>query len=306
ARAVARPRVVTIGGGTGQFNALTGLRALGVPLTAVVTMMDSGGSSGRLRDEYGILPPGDFTRCMVALSRQPAATKEMLTHRFLGGSLHGHTLRNVMFAAVEQITGDTACTIERLHEVFDVDGRVLPVTLDKVHLAVDLANGRMYRGEATIDGLVDLLEAPVRDVRLEPDADAFPPALEAIRDADLIVLGPGDLFTSVVPNLLVRGVTQALAASAARIVYVCNLMTKRNETPGFTVPDFVDTVARYLGGREIDAVLYNAVWPSHQVALYASVGSAPVDLGLLADHPWADRCVGHDLLSEGRYIRHDP
>src|SRR5205823_2483901 len=163
----------------------------------------------------------------------------------------GHTVRNVIFAAIEQITGDTVHTVERLHEVFDVGGRVLPVTLDRVELVMKLRNGRVYRGEATIDGLVDLLEAPVLDVTLDPVAEGFPAALRAIAEADLIVMGPGDLFTSVVPNLLVRGVADAVRASRARIVYVCNLMTKRNETPGFTVPDFLRTVDRYLGGHPI-------------------------------------------------------
>ena len=301
-----RPKVVTIGGGTGQFALLSGLRTLDVELTAIVTMMDSGGSSGRLRDEYGILPPGDFTRCLVALSHHPTAMKELLTHRFTGGSLDGHTVRNVIFTALEQITGDTIHTIERLHEVFDVGGRVLPVTLDPVELVMKLENGREYRGEATIDGLIDLLDAPVLGVGLEPNAAGFPPALQALRDADLIVIGPGDLFTSVVPNLLVHGVADAVRASGARIVYVCNLMTKRNETPGFTVLDFAATIDRYLGGHPLDAVLYNEVWPHKQLELYASVGSRPVELGELNDGRFDELCVGCDLLSEGRYIRHDP
>src|SRR5207247_11073046 len=138
-----------------------------------------------------ILPPGDFTRCLIALSHHPEAMKELLTHRFTGGSLDGHTVRNVIFTALEQITGDTVHTIERLHEVFDVGGRVLPVTLDKVELVMELQNGRIYRGEATIDGLIDMLEAPVLSVALDPIAVGYPPALEAIRDADLIVIGPG-------------------------------------------------------------------------------------------------------------------
>src|SRR5437870_5439188 len=177
-----RPRIVTVGGGTGHYTLLTGLRELEWELTAVVTMMDSGGSSGRLRDEYGILPPGDFTRCLVALSHHPTAMKELLTHRFTGGSLDGHTVRNVIFAAIEQITGDTVSTVDRLHEVFDVGGRVLPVTLDRVELVRKLRTGRLYRGEATIDGLVDLLEAPVLDVTLDPVAEGFPAALRAIAE----------------------------------------------------------------------------------------------------------------------------
>lgn len=301
-----RPRVLTIGGGTGHYTLLSGLRELEAELTAAVTMMDSGGSSGRLRDEYGILPPGDFTRCLVALSAHPDAMKDLLSHRFVGGSLDGHTVRNVIYTALEQITGDTEHTIERLHDVFAVDGRVLPVTLDKVELAMHLQNDDVYRGEATIDGLIDMLAAPVLSVWLDPPAEGYAPALAAIADADLIVLGPGDLYTSVIPNLLVRGVREAVAASKARKLYVCNLMTKKNETPGFTVSRFVSTVELYLAGGVLDGVLYNDAWPTHQVDLYASVGSEPVLPGNLEARARPGLCLGTDLLMEGRFIRHDP
>src|SRR5262245_8003304 len=301
-----RPRIVTIGGGTGHYALLTGLRDLGADLTAVVTMMDSGGSSGRLRDEYGILPPGDFTRCLVALSAHPDAMKDLLSHRFVGGSLDGHTVRNVIFTALEQITGDTERTIERLHDVFAVEGQVYPVTLDKVELAMHLRNDHVYRGEATIDGLVDMLEAPVLSVWLDPPATAYGPALEAIAQADLIVMGPGDLYTSVIPNLLVRGVREAVAASPARKLYICNLMTKRNETPGFTVSRFISTIELYLAGGALDGVLYNEAWPSHALDIYRSVGSEPVQPGNLAQRDRPGLCIGRDLLMEGRFIRHDP
>jgi uncharacterized cofD-like protein len=301
-----RPRIVTIGGGTGHYSLLTGLRDLDANITSIVTMMDSGGSSGRLRDEYGILPPGDFTRCLVALSAHPDAMKELLSHRFVGGSLDGHTVRNVIFTALQQITSDTEMTVERLQEVFAVDGRVLPVTLDRVELVMHLQNDHVYRGEATIDGLVDMLEAPVLSVYLDPPARAFGPALEAIAQAELIVIGPGDLYTSVLPNLVVRGVREAIAASPARKLYVCNLMTKKNETPGYTVSHFVSTVELYLGGGVLDAVLFNDNWPTHRVELYAAVGSEPVKPGNLSQRFRSDLCVGRDLLTVGRFIRHDP
>lgn len=299
-------RVATLGGGTGHYALLTGLRALPVELCAIVTMMDSGGSSGRLRDEYGILPPGDFTRCLVALSQHPEAMKELLGHRFVGGSLAGHTVRNVIFTALEQITGDTERTIDRLHEVFAVDGRVLPVTLDPVELVMQLENDKVYRGEASIDGLIDMLEAPVLSVRLDPVAEGYPATLEALTGADLIVIGPGDLYTSLVPNLLVRGVREAICASRAKVVYVCNLMTKRNETPGFGVADFISVIESYLEGPRLDLVLYNSHWPSDQTGLYASVGSAPVLPGLLSRQVRPGLAVAGDLLLEGRFIRHDP
>lgn len=302
---MARPHLVTIGGGTGHYTLLNGLRATGARITAIVTMMDSGGSSGRLRDEYGLLPPGDFTRCLVALSSHPDAVKELLGHRFRAGSLEGHTVRNLLFTALQELTDSVPLTIERLHEIFAVENRVLPVTLDRVDLVVHLENDRIFRGEASIDGLADTLEAPVLSVYLEPDADAYPAALAALASADLIVIGPGDLYTSLVPNLLARGVREAIAASRARVVYVCNLMTKPNETPGYHVEDFVGTMALYLGEARLDAVLYNKAWPRALLAEYASAGSQPVVPSPEAPLP-AGLLVPADLLSEGTLIRHDP
>jgi uncharacterized cofD-like protein len=302
---MARPHIVTIGGGTGHYTLLTGLRALDARITAIVTMMDSGGSSGRLRDEYGLLPPGDFTRCLAALSSHPKALKELFGHRFQSGSLGGHTLRNLIFTAVQEITRSTPLTVERLHEIFAVENRVLPVTTDQVDLVMHLENDRVIRGEASIDTLAELLEAPVLSVYVDPEAEAYPPALAAIAEADLIVIGPGDLFTSLVPNLLVRGVPEALAASRARVLYICNLMTKPNETPGYTVEDFVGTIAMYLGEARLDAVLYNAVWSSAKLHEYASAGSRPVELAPEA-RVRPGLLVSADLLFEGRLIRHDP
>lgn len=302
---MARPKIVTVGGGTGHYTLLTGLRNLDAGITAIVTMMDSGGSSGRLRDEYGLLPPGDFTRCLVALSSHPEAVKELLGHRFRSGSLGGHTVRNLIFTAVQEITGSIPLTIERLHEIFSVENRVLPVTMDQVDLVMHLENDRTIRGEASIDNLADMLDAPVLSVYLDPEAEAYPAALDAIVDADLIVLGPGDLYTSLVPNLLVKGVREAIAASRARALYVCNLMTKPNETPGYTVEDFVGTIAMYLGEARLDAVLYNDVWPSAGLSEYASAGSEPVVLS--KEKPLrSDLLAPADLLFGGKLIRHDP
>jgi uncharacterized cofD-like protein len=304
---MAEPHIVTIGGGTGQYTLLTGLRSLPASLTAVVTMMDSGGSSGRLCDEYGLLPPGDFTRCLVALSSHPATMKELLGHRFASGSLKGHTIRNLVFTAVQQITGDAALAVERLHELFAVPHRVLPVTLDAVELVVHLENDRVIRGEASIDTLGEMLDAPVLSVYLDPAARGYGAALEAIESADRVVIGPGDLYTSVVPNLLVRGVREALARSRARVVYVCNLMTKPNETPHYTVEDFVGTVAMYLGEARLDAVLHNTVWPAEPSPAYAAAGSEPVR----TDPTKAVRpglLVPSDLVAAGRpgrLVRHD-
>lgn len=299
-----RPRVVTIGGGTGQYALLTGLRELPVDLTAIVTMMDSGGSSGRLRDEYGILPPGDFTRCLVALSSQPDATKELFSHRFSRGSLAGHTVRNLLFTALAEMTGDAAKTVERLDAIFAPRGRVLPVTTDRVELVVHLENDRVLRGEASIDTLGHMLDAPILSVYLDPPASAFPDATAAIREADVVIIGPGDLYTSVVPNLLVAGVREAIDKGRAKVLYVCNLMTKANETPGYKVGDFIGTIGMYLGHARLDAVLYNVAWPTLKLEDYAAEGSTPVECD--PSRTPVEVLEPHDLLAEGSFIRHDP
>jgi uncharacterized cofD-like protein len=303
-RAARRSRVVTLGGGSGHYTLLTGLRTLEIDLVAIVTMMDSGGSSGRLRDEYGLLPPGDFTRCLIALSSHPSAMKQLFSHRFSGGSLQGHTVRNIVFTAMQQITEDVGVTVERLHEVFAVEHRVLPVTLDRVELVVHLENDRVFRGEASIDGLAELLDAPVLSVWLDPPAEGYPRALEAIEEADLIVIGPGDLYTSLVPNLLVRGVREAIARSRAHVIYVCNLMTKPNETPGYSVEDFVGTIAMYLGEARLGTALFNTATPT-PAPDYSAIGAEPV----LRDPKKPVReglLVEADLVNEGPLVRHDP
>jgi uncharacterized cofD-like protein len=300
-----RLRIVTVGGGTGQYGLLSGLRSVPAQLTAIVTMMDSGGSSGRLRDEYGVLPPGDFTRCLIALSHHPEAMKQLLGHRFVGGTMRGHTVRNLVFTALQELTGDSAAVVERLHEIFAVDARVLPVTLDRADLVMHLENDQVFRGEAAIDGLGLLLPAPVLSVYLDPPACAFAAALDALRSADLIILGPGDLYTSVVPNLLVDGVTEAIAESSAKLLYVCNLMTKPNETPGFTVEDFVATIAMHLGRARLDSVLVNLAWPERPLPEYAAEGSQPV---VFRNPGNAERPLYFtgDFALHGRLVRHDP
>jgi uncharacterized cofD-like protein len=300
-----RLSIVTVGGGTGHYTLLTGLRTLAADLTAIVTMMDSGGSSGRLRDEYGVLPPGDFTRCLIALSEHPAAMKQLLSHRFIGGTMRGHTVRNLLFTALQELTGDSAVVVERLHEIFAVDARVLPVTLDRVDLVMHLANDEVFRGEAAIDGLGALLPAPVLSVYLDPPAQGFGGALAALRQADLIVLGPGDLYTSILPNLLVDGVTEAIAESSAKVVFVCNLMTKPNETPGYAVEDFAATIAMYLRRARLDSVLVNLTWPEQPFPEYAAERSEPV----VFRNPANAReplYVPRDLVQRGRLVRHDP
>ena len=301
-----RQRVVTIGGGTGHYTLLRGLRTDCQRLTAIVSMMDSGGSSGRLRDEYGILPPGDFTRCLIALSEHPGAMRDLLGHRFQGGTLDGHTLRNLLFTALEQMTGSTAETVRRLQEIFRVRGRVLPVTVEACDLVMGLENGNTIRGEATIDTMEGLLDAPVLNVFLEPIVSGYAEALAALREADVIVLGPGDLYTSIVPNLLVDGVAEAVCASRALVVYVANLMSKPNETPGYSVRDFASTIELYLGQPRLDVVVYHSQkLPQSVLDAYAATHSYPVELGDVSGWRPSTRFVGSSIAVHKPFVRHD-
>jgi uncharacterized cofD-like protein len=298
--------VVTVGGGTGHYTLLTGLRGVCQQLTAIVSMMDSGGSSGRLRDEYGILPPGDFTRCLVALSDHPATMRELLGHRFQGGSLDGHTMRNLLFAALEQMTASTSETVVHLHDVFRVQGRVLPVTMERCDLVMNLQDGRTIRGEANIDTMAGLLDAPVLNVYLDPLGRGYSEALRALRGADVIVLGPGDLYTSIVPNLLVDGVREAIVDSDALVIYVANLMTKPNETPGYTVRDFASTVDLYLGQPRINVVLYHSrKLPRAVQETYAESQSYPVALGDVSSWRSDVRFEGRNVAVHEPFVRHD-
>jgi uncharacterized cofD-like protein len=269
-------------------------------------MMDSGGSSGRLRDEYGILPPGDFTRCLIALSDHPGAMRDLLGHRFQGGTLDGHTLRNLLFTALEQMTGSTAETVRRLQEVFRVRGRVLPVTVEPCDLVMGLENGKTIRGEATIDTMEGLLDAPVLNIFLDPIVSGYAEALAALREADVIILGPGDLYTSIVPNLLVDGVAQTICASKALVIYVANLMSKPNETPGYTVRDFASTIELYLGHPRLDVVIYHSQkLPSSILDAYAATQSYPVELGDVSGWRPDTRFVGSSIAVHKPFVRHD-
>ena len=299
-------RVVTVGGGTGHYTLLRGLRTVCERLTAIVSMMDSGGSSGKLRDEYGILPPGDFTRCLVALSDHPETMRELLGHRFRGGSLDGHTLRNLLFTALEQLTGSTAETVHRLQDVFRVQGLVLPVTLQSCDLVMNLEDGSTIRGEANIDTLGDLLSTPVLNVYLDPIVKGYDEALAALREADVIVLGPGDLYTSIVPNLLVDGVPRAIVESKALVIYVANLMTKPNETRGYSVRDFASAVELYLGAPRLDVVLYHArEIPRAVRETYAESSSYPVQLGDVSSWRRTTRFIGGSIAVDKPFVRHD-
>lgn len=250
---MSQKKIVVIGGGSGSATLLTGLKERDAQLTAVVNMADDGGSTGMLRQELGILPPGDVRQCLVALANN-TALKTMFNHRFEQGSLAGHPFGNLMIAAAEATSGDYLQALALVGALLDVQGQVLPVTIDQVTICMDDGN-QTLRSEFAIGHAVFARQRP--DLWLEPAATVHPAVTEAITAADLVVIAPGNLYGSLAPALLVPGVADALCRSAATKVYVCNLTTKPRQTDGFTVHDYAGEVSRFLGDVPLDVVLAN-------------------------------------------------
>jgi uncharacterized cofD-like protein len=272
-------RVVAIGGGTGLPVVLTALkRYLGgrvTSLTAIVTVTDDGGSSGRLREELQVLPPGDIRNCLVALAEVEPLMAELFQFRFPGdGQLAGHSFGNLFLAALTQVTGNFLHAIRISGKVLAVRGTILPSTLDVVRLGAELADGRRVLGESNITRQ----GVPIRRVFLEPgDARALPEVFEAIADAHVVVLAPGSLYTSLIPNLLVGGIADALRAAAALKIGVANLMTEPGETDQMSLGDHLEAVYAHGGRGVIDGiVVHGRAFPSDVVARYARVGARPV------------------------------
>ena len=309
-----KKRVVVIGGGTGTFTVLSGLKNYPLDLSAIVTMADDGSSTGVLRDELGVLPPGDVRQCLVALSQSPKFLRQLMNYRFTAGGLKGHSFGNLFLAALEKMTGSFDKAVDMAGEILRIDGRVIPSTLKQVELIAELAGGKAVRGEERIYH-ADL--SHLRTLRLAPRATANPKAVRAIGAADAVVIGPGDFYRSLMPNLLVSGIPNALRKSRAVKIFVCNLMTKAEHTRNFTVEDYTRTMESYFGGK-FDYVVWNTKRPS-PLALkrYARQGDAFVEFGkklpgrkyIAADlvSRRAVKILKHDPLANQRtLIRHDP
>ncbi len=302
------PRAVTvIGGGTGSFNVLSGLRGFrDLHIRSIVTMMDSGGDSGRLRDEFGVLPPGDVRRCLVALSEESALLRNLFSFRF-EEPLGNRSFGNLFFLALTRTLGSEAAAIDAIGRILKIRGRVIAVTWDHAHLHAELADGTCIEGEGNIGGPANAHGGPIVGVRLEPAARANPEAADAIRDADFVVLAPGDLFTSTIPNLLVEGIPEALQESRARVVYLMNLMTRHGETDGFSASRHVEEIVRYAG-RIPDAVLmHRGEIPSDLAERYEAEEARPVVLDLPKLRALGIRFLREeDLMSSTSFVRHDP
>jgi uncharacterized cofD-like protein len=296
-------KVVAIGGGTGLSTLLRGLKRATTNLTAVVTVTDDGGSSGRLQKELGILPPGDIRNCLVALADDEALVTDLFQYRFsLGDGLTGHSFGNLFLAAMTGITGNFDRAVKESSRVLNIKGRVLPATLDTVRLCATLVDGSIVRGETNISRSHE----PIAKLSLEPaGAQPLPEVLEAIRAADAIVLGPGSLYTSVLPNFLVDGLARAVADSSALKIYICNVMTQPGETDAFTASAHVRTLIAQAGERVCDTVIVNEQPPQRLLEAYAEEGQIPVAPDTATLSQLGVRVVGAVVISETQTVRHD-
>lgn len=308
-----KTKVVTIGGGSGQFVLLSALSKLeGVDITSIVSMADSGGSTGRLRDRMGVLPPGDVLKCLVALSPYRDYARKLLQTRFnLDGPLEGHNAGNMLLSILSQYTGSFPAGVEALGQILDIQGKVLPVTTDQVTLVAEMSGGERLFGEAAIDIPKRGEQKRITDVYLVPHHNdsvrVHLPVLKAIREADYIIVGPGDLFTSIIPNFLVPGVAGAVAKAKAPLIYVVNLMTKFGETDSYSATDFIHKIEYYIE-RRIDVAVINDKRPSAElIEKYRKEKSAFVYLDKDLEKYLAPRqIVVDDFLEINGIVRHSP
>jgi uncharacterized cofD-like protein len=299
-------KIVVIGGGTGTYTVLRGLKKYNVDLTAIVSMADDGGSTGRLRDEYGVLPPGDIRRGIVALSDSTELMKELFEHRFSDGLLRGHSFGNLFITALKDILKDDAKAISEACRLLNIKGKVLPVTLNDVKLCAELEDGQLIIGERNLDFPKHDPNLKINKVFLSPKATANSEAVKSISEADMIVLGPGDLYGSVVANFLVEGITDAIRKSKGKVVYVCNLMTKNGETNSFTVSDFVSVIEEHLGKEIVGNVVYNETsFNQSLLDKYLTEKKRPVLVDKEKFDNFKAEFIAGDLATEPILIRHD-
>ena len=296
-------RVVVIGGGTGTFTVLQGLRSYPFELSAIVSTADDGGSTGLLRDELGVLPPGDIRQALVALSGEGKVLRELFSYRFSDGSLKGHSFGNLFLSALEKVTGSFDEAVLEASRILAVSGQVIPVSRELIHLRAEMSDGSLIKGEHAIEESIWSEISSIARMWLEPECTIHPLAKQAIKRADLIVIAPGSIFTSLIPNLLVGGMREALQQTKAPILYTVNLMTEKGQTGTYFVQDFVDLIEQYLGVGEIDYVLYNTKVPDKELLERYKREMERLPVRLDRKRPTHYKVIGTNLLSPTAHYR---
>ncbi len=300
------PKIVAIGGGTGLSTILKGLKHITNNLTAIVTVGDDGGSSGRLREEMGVLPPGDIRNCIAALADEEDLVTELFQYRFKSGNgLEGHSFGNLFLSALCAITGDMVRAVKESSKVLAIRGKVLPATLDDMRLIAEMEDGRVIMGESNIpeaNGKIKRLKA--HPANLVPLDDA----VQSINEADLIIMGPGSLYTSIIPNLLIKEITNAISVAKAKKIYICNIMSQPGETDNYTVADHVEAILEHSDKNVIDTVFVNDNLPKNLALKYKAANSLPVKLDQDRLRKHGINVVFKRLIEENKegFVRHSP
>ncbi|SMB85473.1 conserved hypothetical protein, cofD-related [Desulfonispora thiosulfatigenes DSM 11270] len=300
------PKIVVLGGGTGLSNLLRGLKKLSFDITAIVSMADDGGSSGRLRNQLGMLPPGDIRSCMVALAEKEALMEELFTYRFNeGDELKGHSLGNLMIAALADIYGSFEIAVRQLSRVLALEGKVVPSTLENVSLRAHLNDGTIIDGESNIPKA----QSPIKRIEIKPkNPTPFQEALDSLNEADVIVLGPGSLYTSIIPNLLIADMAKTIKNSRAIKMHVCNVMTQQGETTGYNVSQHIRAIEEHSYPGIVDYVLVNnqIIQDKNLLLKYKSEGSEPVKVDYDEIAKMKVKVVAKPLIDESFLVRHNP
>jgi uncharacterized cofD-like protein len=312
---MSQKKIVTIGGGTGSYTVLSGLKKYDVNITAVVSMADDGGSTGRLRDELGVLPPGDVRQCLVALSKQTKALRDLFNYRFESGQLKGHSMGNIFLSAAEKMEGDFSEGLKTVGKILNIKGLVLPVTEDDVNLIMKLKNGEVLKGQNEINHNFEIQKTGIEKIYLEPKASPNQEAIAKIKEADIIIIGPGNHYCSVIPNLIVEGIPEAISKSKAQVIYISNLVNKNGHTDDFSLSDYVESINSFFLKPRVDKVLFNTTEPSEKLKeKYKSQGENLIKFGevdcevIKADilSRIEPKYSKSDSISEMRsFIRHD-
>lgn len=302
-----KTNVVTIGGGTGSFVLLSGLKNYKefIHISAIVSMADDGGSTGKLRDELGVLPPGDVRQCLVALSSSSEKMRELMNYRFEGGSLAGHSFGNILLSGLEKVYGGFAQGVEQAEKILNVSGKVIPVTKEAVTLKMILSDGSTVKGEDAI-GNTDIEKIGIEDVLYYNTPHANQQALAAIQEADYILIGPGDHYTSVLPNILIPEIADAIKKSQAHVIYIVNLVNKKGHTSYWSPVDYVLDIEKYIGEGRVQSVIINNTEPHESILRrYTEKYGEGIKITEKDQFPSSTHVIHADMISQDTILLDD-